>query len=48
MHEGFTSFAQVGVSLMVGVIVFAVVVHVLRSLLGPPAPRNAQALEPHR
>jgi hypothetical protein len=48
MLEGFTSFAQVGVSLMVGVVVFAAVIHVLRSLMAPPAPRDSRVLEPHR
>jgi hypothetical protein len=48
MLESFTSFAQVGVSLMVGVVVFAAVIHLLRSLMAPPAPRDSRVLEPHR
>jgi hypothetical protein len=48
MHEGFTSFAQVAVSLLVGVVVFAGVVHLLRGLMMPPTPRSSRTLEPHR
>jgi hypothetical protein len=48
MLDGLQSFAQVGVSLLVGAVVFAIVVHLLRGLLTPPAPRSQQTLEPHR
>jgi len=48
MLGNFTSIAQVGVSLLVGVVVFAAVVHLLRALLMPQPPRSSQTMEPHR
>ena len=47
MSESIQSFAQVAVSALVGMVVFAIVINLLRGLLAPPAePAATRAASP--